>query len=371
MEIELEKCLMCPRPACAKCPAATDVRRVIELVRAGKIRDAGAVLFDNNPLSAITGAVCPNHLYCKGGCVRGVDFGVVEKEVSGGFLDSQDWIASPSARNDAKRVLVVGSGPAGLVLSYYLAKAGYDVEVWEKEKKLGGMLRYGIPDFRLDKGLIDKVVAVLERCGVSFKSGKMVDLKNLPKGYDITVLAIGAGVSRRLDVEGNELAVYALDYLKSPTKAKNVVVIGAGNVAIDCALTAIEMGAGSVNLCYRKDEAAMKAYPEELEGARSKGVEFNYWMVPKKITKDGVLFDRQGEEVFMPADKVVVAIGQGAVCLDESLKIEHTANGLIRADGYKTNVEGVYALGDAVTGTSTIIQVVAQANELADYLTSS
>ena len=170
---------------------------------------------------------------------------------------------------------------------------------------------------------------------------------------------------RKLDIDGNEVATYALDYLKNPKPAKNVVVIGAGNVAIDCALTAAELGAKTVNLCYRRDEAAMKAYPEELAHARSKGVVFNYFMVPKQITKEGVLFEN-GK--FMPADKVVVAIGQGAVDLDICTKIGCTQNGLIQAEGFKTNVENVYALGDAVTGTSTIIQVVAQAKELAGLL---
>jgi len=362
MENELKKCLMCKNPLCAKCPAKTDVRRVIELVRAGKMHEAGEILFDNNPLSAITGVACPNHLFCKGGCVKGLDFGKIEREVSRKYLDNA---TVKQVDLNGKKVLVVGSGPAGLTLSYYLAKAGHQVEVWEKEGKLGGMLRYGIPDFRLDKSLIDKVVGVLEKFGVEFKTKTSVDLKNMPSGFDITVLAIGAGVSRRLDIEGAELAVYALDYLKSPTVAKNVVVIGAGNVAIDCVLTAAELGVKSVNLCYRKDEAAMKAYPEELSSARSKGVVFNFFYVPKKITKDGVLFEN-GE--FKPADKVVVAIGQGAVDLDICTKLGCTPNGLIQADGFKTNVKDVYALGDAVTGTSTIIQVVAQAKELADII---
>lgn len=367
MESELEKCLMCKNPQCAKCPAGTDVAKAIWLVRGGKPDEAGEMLFDNNPLSAITGAVCPNHLFCKGGCVLGrrgnaVDFGQIEREVSKRYLD----IAKPvQLAGNGKKVLVVGSGPAGLALAYYIKKGGFDVEVWERENKFGGMLRYGIPDFRLDKRLIDKVVSVLRRMGVQLNTGIKVDLKKLPSGFDIIVLAIGAGVSRRLEIEGSEHAIYALDYLKNPTTSKKFVVIGAGNVAIDCALTAAELGAESVNLCYRKDEAAMKAYPEELAYARDKGVVFNYFMVPKKIIAEGVLFENG---TFMPADKIVVAIGQGAVNLDDCPKVGCTPNGLIQTDGFKTNVEDVYALGDAVTGTSTIIQVVAQAKELAKII---
>jgi len=369
MENELRKCLMCKNPQCAKCPAGTDVRRIIELVRAGKVHEAGALLFDNNPLSAITGLVCPNHLFCKGGCVKGLDFGVIEREISKRYLEHviarNEAIQIPRSLgtgSPAKNVLVVGSGPAGLSISYYLRKAGYNVELWEKEHKFGGMLRYGIPNFRLDKNLIDLIVGRIEKMGVMFNKGIKVDLQNLPSGFDIIVLAIGAGVSRRLDIEGSELAVYALDYLKTasaPTPSLtchpfvpkgNTVVIGAGNVAIDCALTAASFG--SVNLCYRKDEAAMKAYPEELAHARNKGVVFNYHMVPKKITNEGVLFENGR---FMPADKVIIAIGQGA-----------TKDGLIKPTELGNNV---YAIGDAVTGTSTIVQVVAQAKELARILT--
>ena len=330
---------------------------MIELIRSGKTDEAGALLFDNNPLTAITGAVCPNHLFCKGTCVLGrkgnpVDFSKIEREVSKKYLETEEL---PRFTENNKRVLIVGSGPAGIALAYYLRKQGFSVEVWEKEKQLGGMLRYGIPDFRLDKSLIDKVVSRLEKFGVRFRADSPVDLKNLPDGFDITVLAIGAGVSKKLDIEGSELAVPALEYLQNGKEASgNVIVIGAGNVAIDCALTAAAYGAASVSICYRKDEAAMKAYPDELKLARNKGIVFNYFMVPKIITKKGVTFDKQGQEVFMPADKVIVAIGQTA-----------TEDGLIKPEELGTNV---YAIGDAVTGTSTIIEVVAAAKQLAEKI---
>lgn len=373
MENELKKCLLCKNPFCTACPAGTNIRHVIELVRSGATKEAGKILFDNNPLSAITGAVCPNHLFCKGACVLGrkgnaVDFGKIEREISRDYLET--GVKRVRSKPLAKTVLIVGSGPAGIALSYYLNKAGFRVTVFEKEEKFGGMLRYGIPDFRLDKSLIDKIVKRLQKMGIKFQTKSSIDLKNLPDNFDMIVFAIGAGISRSLTIEGEELAVPALTYLKHPKQGSNVIVIGAGNVAIDCALTAAELGADSVNLCYRKDEAAMKAYPEELEYAKNLGVVFNYFMVPKKITKEGVVFDKQSEEVFISADKVIIAIGQGAVDLNLSkdYALECTQNGLIKADKFKTNKENIYALGDAVTGTSTIIQVVGQAKELAKII---
>jgi glutamate synthase (NADPH/NADH) small chain len=375
MENELEKCLLCVKPLCTACPAGTDIRRVIELVRAGKPFEAGMILFDNNPLTAITGSVCPNHLFCKGACVlskKGVapDFGVIEREVSRGYLDSAERPFTSVQGDNGKKVLIVGSGPAGIALAYYMRKAGYHVEVWEKEPKFGGMLRYGIPNFRLDKGLIDKTINVIAKMGVVFRADVKVDLNDLPSGFDMVVLCIGAGVSRKLNIEGEEYAVGALEYLKNPTTGDSVVVIGAGNVAIDCALTAIETGARSVNLCYRKDETAMKAYPEELAHARGKGVVFNYFHVPTEIDEARVWFDVGAQEEYpYPADKVIVAIGQGAVDLDAGLDLEVTSQGLIMVDeGFKTNIPNVYAIGDAVTGTRTIIQAVAAANVTVGFL---
>jgi glutamate synthase (NADPH/NADH) small chain len=338
------------------------VRHVIELARAGKVDRAGAILFDNNPMSAITGAVCPNHLYCKGACVLGrkgkpVDFGKIEREISGKYLETAQIHCA--ARN-GRRVLIVGSGPAGLGLSYYLAKAGFSVTVFEKEAKPGGMMRYGIPDLRLDKSLIDKTVTIIENMGVKFKTNTKVDLNNLPEGFDIKVIATGAWVSRKLGIPGEQYAIPGLEFLKSNTPSAHdchpfvskgsYIVIGGGNVAVDCALTAAASGATSVNVCYRKTESEMKAYPEEIALAKSKGVKFNFNTVPKEISKKSVLFT---DNTLIHADNIIVAIGQTA-----------TENGLIP----ENLGENVYAIGDAVTGPSTIIQAVAQAKELARIL---
>lgn len=365
MENEIKKCLLCKNALCRTCPAGTKIPEVIALVRQGKKQEAGAILFDNNPLSAITGEVCPNHLYCHGTCVlnkrnNAVNFGRIEREISTKYLDNPCITPKSQPIETAKRIAIVGSGPAGIALSYYLQKEGNNVTVFEKQPKFGGMLRYGIPSFRLDKTLIDKIISLIESTGVNFVNNFAVNLDyldQLKSRFDIIVLAIGSGISKILDAEGVNHATYALDYLKNPTPAKNILVLGAGNVAIDCALTAAHLGAKSVNLCYRRDEAAMKAYPEELELARSKGIIFNYHMIPKKITAQGVTFDQNQNEVFMPADKVIIAIGQTA-----------TKNGLIEAKDFQTKHTNVYAIGDAITGTSTIIKAVASAQQLAKIL---
>jgi len=397
MENELKKCLQCRNALCKTCPADTAIPEAIAIVRkAGSdpdaMKTAGALLFDNNPFTAITGEICPNHLYCLNTCILNrkgnpVDFRIIEKAVSGRFLENykaeianlkSSWHQTPSKK--PKKVLIVGSGPAGLSTAYYLNRAGFAVTVYEKEQKFGGMLQYGIPDFRLDKTLIDKIVDILTAIGVVLKPNTSVNLSNIEtykKNFDIIILAIGACVSKTLDIKGAQYAVNALDYLHSPEKpniqkAKEVIVIGAGNVAIDCALTAAHYGAKTVNLCYRRDEIAMKAYPEELALAREKGVVFNYHMVPKEITKDGVIFEKtlkaKSKEIFMPADKVIIAIGQTAVPPNEQNNKEKikVSAGLIQiTENFQTNLENIYSIGDAVTGTSTVIKAVAAAKALA------
>ena len=366
VEKELKKCLLCKNPLCHACPAETQIPKVISLARDGKTMEAGALLFDNNPLTAITGAVCPNHLYCHGACVlskvnKAVNFGKIECEISRQYIENPK-LKIPTAKNkNAKKFLIIGSGPSGLALSYYLRKDGHNVTVYEREQHFGGMLRYGIPDFRLDKTLIDKIVTALESIGIKFKNNTTADLNNLEQyksDFDAIVLAIGAGISKTLDIPGSSLATPALEYLKSPKQAQSVIVIGAGNVAIDCTLTAAHNHAKSVNLCYRRDEAAMKAYPDELALARSQGVRFNYFMVPKKITqtktqKFRVEFERHDKKVTKTADLVVLAIGQIA-----------TPDGLVKATDFQTESPNIYALGDAVTGPGTIIKAVASAKQL-------
>lgn len=347
MKNELQKCLQCKTVPCHVCPANTDVTNVIALARLGKIHEAGQILFNNNPLSAITGLVCPNHLFCKGGCVLGIkgeplDFGQIERAISLEYLDSP--VVLDIERFPDKKALIVGSGPAGIAMAHYLSRY-YHVTVYERESKFGGMLRYGIPDHRLDKTIIDKIVDIVRHNGVNFVANKDVDLFNLPASFDIIVLAIGAGLSKPLNIPGEEFAMGSLEYLKNPTTHEKVIVIGAGNVSIDVATTAKKLG-GDVTLCYRRERDKMRAYPQEIKHAEDMGVKFRFNMVPKEINQDTILFDNG---VVMSFDKLIIAIGQ------ESQKYP----------------ENVYAVGDMVTGTKTIVQAVASAKKLAKQIKKS
>jgi len=414
VEKELKKCLLCKNARCLKCPANTQIPEIISLVKNNDFKRAGALLFNNNPLSAITGEVCPNHLYCRAGCVLGVkgsavDFSHIEQKISREFLNLThkeifkllNNIESPQTVTK-KNIAIVGSGPAGLSGAYFLIKQGHSVTIYEQNDDFGGMLRYGIPNFRLDKIYINKIINVLKALGVEFKRNIKVDINDIESlknqnDYDVIILAIGANIGRTLDIYGNEHTITAVDYLKNPQQyhqrleskkeIKNVIVIGAGNVAIDCATTASTLMKQSkyfnedkhgfsitqpiINLCYRKDETAMKAYPHELELARKLNVAFHYFMIPKEVREiNGSLevdFDCEGRVVTMNADLVITAIGQYAI---ENTKnsLEITDWGSIQVINSKTNIDGVYAIGDAVTGTSTIIKAVASAKELVKSL---
>ena len=356
MSKELDKCLMCKNPQCLGCPCGTPVSEVIKLVRTSKIAAAQQALFENNPLSPITCEICPSFRFCQKSCVLsktpkgGVDFSEIEKNVWSGR-----WrVKTQVLPRNGKKVLVIGSGPAGLSSAFYLSKRGFSVEVHEERGRFGGMLRYGIPDFRLDKTKINKIIRILRNMGVIIKSRSAVDLNNLQQiktdgGFHGIIVATGAWASKKLKIEGEDLpnvktAIQFLTTHHSAFHTPQIIVIGGGNVAVDCALVAAKKGA-CVKLCYRRGEADMKAYPHEINLAKNGGVVFEFNIAPKRITKDGVFFERGGEETFEKADLVVVAVGQSS-------------------DLKKSEIEGIYYIGDCITGTATVVEAVAAAKDI-------
>jgi len=347
MKSELDKCIGCKKPACVGCPAGTDIASVIALVKEGKRAEAGEMLFNNNPFSAICGAVCPNHLFCMPSCIlskrdNAVNFSQIEAEISGEYLEK---MPARGLIDSSAKVLIIGAGVAGLSLAFYLGRAGIDATVCDKRKRAGGSL-WLIPDSRLDKALVQKII---DKIGVQIVHEE-IDPANLPTGYDHIVFAIGSEVSNKLGIPGENLlhvkcGLHFLEHEEAPVK--NTLVIGGGNVAIDCAIVAKDKGSESVAICYRKTEEFLKAYPREIQHVKDLGVCFHFNMVPTKITKKFVHFDN-GKK--LPADRVIVAIGQYSNTLPEG---------------------ELHLIGDVAHGPSTIIKAVASAKQMAEKIKNS
>jgi NADPH-dependent glutamate synthase beta subunit-like oxidoreductase/NAD-dependent dihydropyrimidine dehydrogenase PreA subunit len=386
------------------CPAGIDIRRVIQLYRDGALDDAMAVLREASPLTAITGRVCPH--FCEAECARkdvdeAVNIRSMERYVTDFWMHEK---ATPSRRIYAAKVAVAGSGPAGLTAAYYLAKMGYPVTVFESHPVLGGMLRIGIPEYRLPRDILDTQLQYIRDTGVEFEAnitiGKDKTIDGLrQEGYGAIFMATGAQVSRKLDIEGSKLdgVMGGLDFLrdhnlKKAVKVKDrVVVIGGGNVAIDVALTALRLGAKDVQLVCLESNEEMPAFKEEIQQAVDEGIGINVSWGPKRILGKGnrvtgvelirctSVYDRKGmftpqydesSSKHMEADMVIVAIGQAA---DLSLvpgAIKTTATGVIQVDPVtqETTLEGVFASGDVAMVNGTVVEAIASGRRAAESI---
>lgn len=400
---EASRCLKCKNPRCKNhCPITTSIPEVITLFEAGKIHDAGKILFENNPLSAVCSIVCPHEKQCVGNCIRGlkgepVRFCDIERYISTEYLEE---LSIERAPNNGKRIAIVGSGPAGITVAMLLAKKGYQITIFEIRDRIGGVLSYGIPEFRLPRKLIEDIEQKLIQLGVSIKYNTLVGPvitmdKLLSDGYDAIFIGTGVWNPKTLNIKGETLghSHYAIDYLKNPKSyrlGKKVVVIGAGNVAMDAARSAKYYGSEEVHICYRRGEEDMTATKEEIHEAKEDGVIFTLYKSPVEITDEGVIFvDTQkvtledgtvkletipGSEKLFPCDHVIIAVSQ----IPQSNIVAHTTGletkyGLLVTDelGHTTK-EGIFACGDVVSGAKTVIQAVVAAKTVAqsidDYL---
>ena len=400
---EANRCLKCKNALCQKhCPINTNIPEVITLFEEGKIQEAGELLFNNNPLSAICAIVCPHEDQCKGHCVRGIKgesipFCELEAYISTSYLES---LSTQKPASNGKRVAIVGSGPAGITAAILLAQKGYHITMFEMRNRIGGVLTYGIPEFRLSRTLVDNLEKTLLSLGVSIKYntlvGPVITLDKLfYDGYDAAFIGTGVWNPKTLNIKGETLAHshYAIDYLKNPAKynlGKRVCVIGAGNVAMDAARSAKYYGSEEVYICYRRGEEAMTATKAEIHEAKEDGVQFTLYKSPVEITDEGVIFvDTKNvvledgttkletipdSEKLFPCDSVIIAVSQAPknniVAGTTGLKTKY---GLLVTDenGYTTK-EGVFACGDVVSGAKTVIEAVADAkrvaNSIHDYL---
>jgi len=386
---EALKCLKCKKAQCsAHCPVSTDVPKVMELFLNGEIKQAGELLFLNNPLSAVTSVICPHERNCTGHCVLGrkgepVQFYRVEEYISRFYLETTEI---PKIEKNGIKIAVAGSGPAGITMSLLLLLKGYDVTMFEAQDNIGGVLRYGIPPFRLSRELLDLYKDIMLRMGLHLRPntriGSNILIEDLfPDGYKAVFVSTGTGRPRKLGLIGETLGHvhFAVDYLKTPDAFKlgnRVAIVGAGNVAIDAARTAIRRSHSHVTILHYMGENDMTANSDEIEMAQIDGVEFIHYAQTIRIlensvrcvqvnrieNEDGsVSFEEDYSHVFdVPADSVIIAIGQGPGADMKAAGVKLTQRGLLEVNEWgETDTPGVFAAGDIVSGPRTVVDAVA------------
>lgn len=396
---EAERCLHCKVAMCQKkCPVGTPIPQITTLIKEGKYDEAAEILFENNPLSAITSVVCPHERNCYGNCVLGrksepISFYELEKELSRNYLEN--FVPNPVEKK-GKRVAVVGSGPSGITMAIRLLQNGYDVTMFEAFENMGGVLTYGIPDFRLPKDYIALYKKMLFDMGMKFRPntriGTNITIEDLMMdGYKAVFMATGTGKPNKLGLLGETLGHvhFAVDYLKYPDSTrigKKVVVIGSGNVAMDAARTAILHAGSEVKILNYMADEDISASREEVKAALDEGAEIISLVQAIRITDDYVrcvkviksvdeegnaLFEEDYSETFdLEADSVIIAIGQGPgfdIKSGYDVKLDRRGMMLVNEKG-ETSQPGVYAAGDIVSGPKTVVEAVAFTIKVADAI---
>jgi glutamate synthase (NADPH/NADH) small chain len=382
---ETKRCLQCKNARCtAHCPVETPVAEFIKLFLDGEIKEAGEMLFRNNPLSIVTSLVCPHSELCEGHCILGIkstpiEVGRIEHYVSDYYLNVMDLKPEKKLNH---RIGIVGSGPAGITIAFLMALKGYKVTIFEAYDKIGGVMRYGIPEFRLPKRILDRLRDRLLELDVKIRPntliGKVITLDDLFRdGYESVFIGTGVWKPYKLNIKGETLGNvnFAIDYLKNPKSYDlgcNIVVIGAGNVAMDVARTALRNGVKNVTIMYRKTLDDMSATPEEIESAKMDGVRFEFLKTPVEFTDAGIIYKKlekkddkfkiiENSEELFPTDSIIVSISQGPqsniISTTKGIKVNN--KGLVKTSiKGRTTREGVFASGDVVTGARTVVEAV-------------
>ena len=424
---EANRCLQCPKPMCVTgCPVGICIPEFIKLMKEGKYEEAAAKVKERNALPAVCGRVCPQEEQCQKCCI----LGKIGEPVSIGRLERfvADWERQRSVKAPAKtdstgkQVAVVGAGPAGLTVAADLAKLGHKVTIFEALHLAGGVLTYGIPEFRLPKSIVQAEVDYVESLGVDLKLGYLVGrIHSIPEllktGYDAVFVGTGAGLPAFLGVPGeglggiysaneflirvNLMKAYAFPVYDTPIRiGKHVVVIGGGNVAMDSARSALRLGAEEVCIVYRRSREEMPARKEEIENAEEEGILCKFLANPIRFLGDEKGWVRamecvcmelgppdesgrrrpvpvKGSEFVMETDTVVVAVGRTPNPIIQSTTdgLAVTKWGTIIADeNGRTSLKGVFAGGDIVTGEATVISAMGAGKKAAkaihEYLSS-
>lgn len=417
--LEADRCLNCKTPLCVEgCPVGIDIPNFIQKIKVGEFENAYRIITESSSLPAVCGRVCPQEHQCEGRCIRGkngepVAIGRLERFAADRH-NAQPVSAFDRVASNGHRVAVVGSGPAGLTCAGELAKAGYEVTVFEALHRAGGVLVYGIPEFRLPKSIVAREVRGLEEMGVKIELntvvGKTVSVEELMKeeGFEAVFIASGAGLPRFMNIPGenlkgvysanefltrvNLMKAYRKDSATPIQRARRVAVIGGGNVAMDAARSALRLGAEEVSVVYRRSLEELPARREEIEHAMEEGIQFRLLNNPVEILGDENGFVRgmrcvkmelgepdetgrrspieiEGSEFLLDCECVIVAIGTSPNPLIKAttpaLEINRRGGIVIKEETGETSVPGIYAGGDAVTGAATVILAMGEGKRAA------
>lgn len=391
---EAKRCLNCKKPRCQEgCPIHTPIPVMIQMLLQGEMPEAAEMVFANNPLSVICSLVCDHEKQCEGHCVKGikgepVHISSIENYISDTRFDRMKLEQLPK---NGKRIAVVGAGPAGITIAILMACRGYKVTIFEVKEKIGGIMRYGIPEFRLPKSILDRYYVKMKELGILFRPnfalGGSTGVEDLLRdGYHAVFIGTGTWRPYQLHIPGETFGNvhYGINYLNNPDVydlGERVLVIGAGNAAMDVARTAIRKGSRHVTVYSITEIPA--ASPKEVEYAKLDGVEFEYLQTAIEIrdegaiicdvewTEDGKLVKKEETARLVPADSIIISISQGPqdriVNRDKELQVDD--RGLLKTDANgETTMPGIFASGDVVTGAKTVVEAVKYSKMIADAM---
>ena len=391
---EAKRCLNCKKPRCQEgCPIHTPIPVMIQMLLQGEMPEAAEMVFANNPLSVICSLVCDHEKQCEGHCVKGikgepVHISSIENYISDTCFDRMKLEQLPK---NGKRIAVVGAGPAGITIAILMACRGYKVTIFEVKEKIGGIMRYGIPEFRLPKSILDRYYVKMKELGILFRPnfalGGSTGVEDLLRdGYQAVFIGTGTWRPYQLHIPGETFGNvhYGINYLNNPDVydlGERVLVIGAGNAAMDVARTAIRKGSRHVTVYSITEIPA--ASPKEVEYAKLDGVEFEYLQTAIEIrdegaiicdvewTEDGKLVKKEETARLVPADSIIISISQGPqdriVNRDKELQVDD--RGLLKTDANgETTMPGIFASGDVVTGAKTVVEAVKYSKMIADAM---
>lgn len=388
---EANRCLNCKKPMCRQgCPINTPIPQMIQAFKGGDINQAGEMVFENNPLSLVCSLVCNHEKQCEGHCILGkkgqsVHISSIENYISDTVFDKLKIECKPKY---GKKVAVIGAGPAGITIAILLTKEGYSVTIFDAKDKVGGVLQYGIPDFRLPKTILERYRKKLLEIGVKIRPntaiGTALEIKDLVRdGYQSIFIGTGVWRPKTLGVKGESLGNvhYAIDYLANPDAydlGDRVAIIGMGNSAMDVARTVIRHGSRRVTLYARGLHS--NASEHETTYAKLDGAEFQFGKQIVEITDDGpvfetIIYDEEGKQIGVAeereqvyADSTIISISQGpkSKLVSTTKGLKASQSGLLMTDDEgRTTIPGVFASGDVVLGARTVVEAVAYSKTVA------